>query len=169
MWVHFWGYCYMEGCYCQQKHETFQLKVTPFITCTLLTHTHGFGGGLPYCSSSLWLSKISPPIYALSVTSVIPLSSGASLWHQFAYLATYWALTRPSCLKDLSNFTTRLWMLWKATFQLLIYQVHVPSQKCMPGNFHLMWFSVTVARQVDLQETPVCLIPSVLDSLSNNN
>ena len=38
------------------------------------------------CSTTQQLSKISPLVYTLSVRSVIPLSSGASLLYRFAYL-----------------------------------------------------------------------------------
>ena len=63
------------------------------------------------------LQRCPPPkcIYMFSVESVIPLSSGASLWHHFAYLATCCALTGPNCLSDPPppppDFTASTWML----------------------------------------------------------
>ena len=71
--------------------------------------------------------------------SVIPLSTGASIWHQFAYLATCYAQTGPNSLSPPPpNFVNSLWMLWTAMSNgFFIKLVHVPSRKSVSETFHL--------------------------------
>ena len=90
-------------------HKSCQLLHSTYFAWHLLEHifvTVNYTLGHLYCPATRWLSRISPLMYTFPLRSVMPHSSGASLWHQLVYLATCCALTSKMSLGPLlSHFT----------------------------------------------------------------